>query len=280
MSTTINIDDSATFQLQRKHLPIEPRPVYLAIEQTEDAVICYSDELTTFKNMLYDYFMYYLDRKPQPFIKVIGEHEETRTNTVTETDSEGNTTTRTETTTEWVTDWRASIDISTYVAETWDLLIFGDQASSDKFNSMQDAFDWFNASSEAMKEIKCKKKLIGINIDMISEALTAVAQQAGYRDRICVTLYMKHRSVIARSSSLLGKMLRSCFFWFLMIVTFLWVLMLPVYCVLKRGAKVNLIAMYRVRTNDQNLIQQCSGYVWEAVLNKSSVDVTLGAQSI
>ena len=281
MSISVQINGSSTSQLHRKQFPIEPMPFTLPIEQTDQQVTCHDDFLSVEKQRLQEFFLFYLDQKPLVIIHVSGSHPETRTRHVQVRDAQGNVTgTRAETYEEWVVDWSATVDMSIYVSSTWETMDFGDVQSAGRFSTIADTYDWFNASAQAMKEIKFDKRVVGFNHDRVQQRLMDLARSTGYTHRINAHMEMKRNIVAARSSSALGKMFRSCGFWLVMVLTFMWVLMVPVYCFMKRGAQVTLAAFYRVNATDDRLVDEMSGYVRDAATNKKTVSGALQASSI
>jgi hypothetical protein len=88
-----------------------------------------------------------------------------------------------------VTDFNFSIGLSAYVAQQWWRVAVIPSRQSTRLGenvTLRDAIEQYTRSNKSIKDIVCKKQLLGWNFAQLSDRIKSIVYSTGYRNHVIV----------------------------------------------------------------------------------------------
>ncbi|KAJ3094171.1 hypothetical protein HDU97_008404 [Phlyctochytrium planicorne] len=226
------------------HYEQNQAPSGAVVTRNSKGVLSDDEMLQANPEELYRFFMTHME-PPTISVKVVGSHDETTTTYSTHTDKDGNTHTTSHTQTHEVEDFSIEVDCGSLIATDFVVLALDErlQYNEEDPNLFRTVLEEFTRSQNVLKEIHLEK-VVAWQYGELEVALTNAVRQTGFRDRVKVTFPKKNYKVSVYSNSEWSKYARSWWTWVFLGITCLWVLVLPVFLLIRKRVKGRLRAEY------------------------------------
>ena len=211
---------------------------------------------------LWKYFMTYSQR-PNLFIDVKGEHDETRTRVV----SDGNGGTRVETYTEVVVDWSFTLDCSNLVIAQWSKMFTVPADGQDQL-TVRNMMKEYVSSRSFFKEIHMIKQ-VEWDLQRIAQSIKFIVQTAGYRQRVVVTNRIFESKVSVFSNNPMSKMAHSTCVRVVCVLTCLCIIGWPLFLLMRRKTSNLLYISYPMVINEEQFYAKTYYLVYNYVASRT-----------
>ncbi|KAJ3091920.1 hypothetical protein HK102_012592 [Quaeritorhiza haematococci] len=265
----MNNDVAQSNQPQPQLTPLpQSQPLYRIKSETtalDECVVSYDPVLDRNPDALWTYFLENLNTPPQMFVKIRGWHTETRTHTVRTRDSKGHTHTRTQRQTHTVTDFDFKIDVSGFVEKEWSQIVSlppeGGASGSRQaqveptsvYPTFRETLESYTQSDNKLKEITMSKQISKWDHSLLQHNIVAfVKSQCRFREHVDVVLVKKRHKISARSSSKWSRAAHNGCIQCLCVVSCLCIIFWPMWCLVRKRVKNQLIAHYPILLGEQD----------------------------
>ncbi|KAJ3111663.1 hypothetical protein HDU96_005477 [Phlyctochytrium bullatum] len=234
--------------------------------------------------------------RPRLSVKVKGSHKETVTTPQMRVGSDGSTSVSMKTETKTVVDFSLDIDVSALVCPIWEHVFAvqpGTRARQRKWSPLakhflevegltqEDRASWrqileqFTRSKNVLKEIHLTKEIMW-DYETLESSIENAIRATGYVYPVEITFDRTFDKISVYAATRLSKAFRSWWFWVLLIVTFLWIPVLPLYYLLRLKLDDQMVAQYEMKVDERTFYEKNATAIMMAVRERAT-DVRIRA---
>ncbi|TPX77419.1 hypothetical protein CcCBS67573_g01328 [Chytriomyces confervae] len=183
-----------------------PNSCFAQTERTFQEVKTHDPVIASNPDELFNYFLFHVNQRPSMMVQVSGTHQETRTVMRQVSDGKGGFRTEHHTETHTVTDFSINLDVSDYIAPTWDRIVATPKKDmkEPQLGEWRAVMEEFTRSKNLLKEIHMEKEILW-DYSNIQNSIIAALRMSGYMHSIHVSFPKGGYIVSALSSSTLSK---------------------------------------------------------------------------
>ncbi|KAJ3231277.1 hypothetical protein HDU81_003883 [Chytriomyces hyalinus] len=219
---------------------------------------------------LFNYFLYYVNEKPSMMVHVNGSHQETRSVIYQVADGKGGFRTERRSETHTVTDFSINLDVSDYIAPTWDRIAATPRKNmkEPQLGEWRAVMEEFTRSKNLLKEIHMEKEILW-DYSNIQNSIIAALRMSGYMHTVQVTFPKGNCLVSALSSSALSKAADNTCVKVMCVLTCLCVLFLPIFLLTRKNVNHQLFAYYQCVGTGREFYERNVGVIIGAAMART-----------
>ncbi|KAJ3115678.1 hypothetical protein HDU96_000226 [Phlyctochytrium bullatum] len=256
-----------------------------AFRREANGVVSHDELLQSNPDELYRFLMTHLLEPPVMTCHIRGEHTEYHTVTETTTNSDGSTSTTTRTESKTVEDFSFNINVSPLIMPDWHVVFaLPKDAHKQQRNMVRDAgahmpvstnesglfrqtLEEFTQSQNLLKEIQLEKEIVW-DYAGLRTALETAIRQTGYRETIRINFHRQNHIIRVHSSHVLSRMAQSCWTWFFLTITCLWIIFLPLYFLTRKKVANRLVAHFHMKTQASDFYYRNIAQIMVAAMHR------------